>query len=168
MQSGALEAYILGVTTNGATIRALREARNWSLRALAKQTRLNHSYLSRLERDLARASEETATRIAQVFEVPLTSITQGETVSTATITAETQRVPAPGTEAGAYYPYTPEQAAEWLPMSARVLREKAYKREIPHNTGGSRITFTGLNIREISDMYAVRPISELKSRKPAA
>lgn len=36
----------------------------------------------------------------------------------------------------------------------------------PHNRGGARITFTGRDIREISEMTAIRPLAE-KKRRPA-
>ncbi|MFD6414183.1 hypothetical protein, partial [Nocardia asteroides] len=68
-------------------------------------------------------------------------------------------------EAGAYFHYTPEQAAQWLPWAPRVLRMKARAYEIPHNRGGGRISFTGLDIREISQLTAVRPLSEQRKRR---
>lgn len=71
-----------------------------------------------------------------------------------------RQVPAPGTPEGEYFHYTPDEAAAWLPWSALQLKRKAYAREIPHNDGARRITFTGLDIREISAMTAVRPLAE--------
>ncbi|MFE1362346.1 hypothetical protein [Streptomyces harbinensis] len=74
-------------------------------------------------------------------------------------------VPFPGTDEGAYFHYTPEEAASFLPWSARWLRERAYRREIPFNGGGRRVTFTGLDIREISGRTAIRPEVEKKPRR---
>lgn len=81
---------------------------------------------------------------------------------------EKRAVPAPSSPEGELFHYTPEEAADWLPFSPRILREKAYRREIPHNGGGNRVTFTGLNIRAISDMHAVVPVETKKPRRPAA
>lgn len=69
-------------------------------------------------------------------------------------------MPYPGTDEGAVFHYTPEEAARFLPWSALQLRRKAYAREIPFNDGGARVSFTGLDIREISAMTAVRPLIE--------
>lgn len=71
-----------------------------------------------------------------------------------------REVPYPGTAEGEVFHYTPEEAARFLPWSALQLKRKSYAREIPFNGGGGRITFTGLDIREISLMTAVRPLSE--------
>ncbi|WP_143665751.1 hypothetical protein [Streptomyces griseus] len=71
-----------------------------------------------------------------------------------------REVPYPGTAEGEVFHYTPEEAARFLPWSALQLKRKAYAREIPFNGGGGRITFTGLDIREISRMTAVRPLVE--------
>lgn len=80
-----------------------------------------------------------------------------------------REVPFPGTPEGEVFHYTPDEAARFLPYSALTLRRKAYAREIPYNDGGSRITFTGLDIREISDATAVRPLAETtRAKTPAA
>ena len=59
---------------NGDAIRALRRARNLSLRALATQTGRNRGYLSRLERGLIRESGAVSA-IAEALDVPTTAIT---------------------------------------------------------------------------------------------
>jgi transcriptional regulator with XRE-family HTH domain len=76
-------------------------------------------------------------------------------------------VPYPGTPEGAFFHYTPEEASEFLPWSAIQLCRKAYAREVPHNNGGNRVTFTGQNICEISTMTAVRPLAETAQRRSA-
>ena len=72
----------------------------------------------------------------------------------------TRTVPYPGTPDGEIFHYSPDEAARFLPWSALQLRRKAYAREIPFNGGGARVTFTGRDIREISEMTAVRPLAE--------
>ncbi|MFI8942665.1 hypothetical protein [Streptomyces syringium] len=66
--------------------------------------------------------------------------------------------------------YSPEQVhdLQLLPFSPRTLREKAYAGEFPHSKASGRISFRLKHIREIADMYDVRPISEMKPFKTAA
>lgn len=84
-----------------------------------------------------------------------------------------RRVPAPSTPEGELFHYTPAEAAEWLPFSPVMLRKKAHARQIPHNGGGNRVTFTGLDIRAISAMHAVPAVADKKrarvpGQRPAA
>lgn len=146
------------------------------LRELARLAQTSASQLSRIERGEAGASDALLYRLAEVLGVPVGDITRGEMVTTtAEPTADAvakkapkrakkkaagRAVPYPGTAEGAVFHYTPEEAAEFLPWSALQLRRKAYAREIPFNDGASRVTFTGMDIREISAMTAVRPLSE--------
>lgn len=81
--------------------------------------------------------------------------------------APTRPVPYPGTPEGEFFHYTPEEASGFLPWSALQLRRKAYAREIPYNDGAKRVSFTGRDIREISEMTAVRPLSETTQRRSA-
>jgi hypothetical protein len=56
--------------------------------------------------------------------------------------------------------YDPEEvvAKRWLPYkSARVLREKCYRREVIHHNDGGRITFTAEDIRQENARTAVAP-----------
>lgn len=71
-----------------------------------------------------------------------------------------REVPYPGTPAGELFHYTPEEAARFLPWSALQLKRRAYARQVPFNDGAARVSFTGRDIREISDMTAVRPLTE--------
>jgi ribosome-binding protein aMBF1 (putative translation factor) len=66
------------VTPNGTAIRAIRRMQGISLRDLARKTGFTRSYLSRLERGLAGASESTIRRIAEVLAVPPADITRGD------------------------------------------------------------------------------------------
>ncbi|MBW1603450.1 XRE family transcriptional regulator [Streptomyces sp. JJ66] len=155
------------MTQNGIAIRALRRARGWNLRDLAQRTDLSHGYLSRVERGRVNASSDVLRRIAEVFEVPPADITRGDDVSADTTIAPppVRDVPHPATTEGAYFHYTPEEAALFLPLSARKLRERVYKREIPFSSINVGIHFTGLDIREITEQYRVRPLAETKGSK---
>lgn len=66
--------------------------------------------------------------------------------------------------------YSPEEVRErgLLPIAPRTLREKAYARQIPHSKAGGRITFRLKHLREIAEMYDVRPIGESKPTRSAA
>ncbi|WP_267244403.1 hypothetical protein [Streptomyces sp. PR69] len=58
--------------------------------------------------------------------------------------------------------YSPEEviAKRWLPYkSARVLKEKCYRREVIHHNDGGRITFTIADIRLENERTAVAPLS---------
>jgi hypothetical protein len=75
-------------------------------------------------------------------------------------------IPAPSTVEGELFHYTPAEAATWLPFSARMLREMAYRREIPHGNGGNRISFAGLHIRAITEQFTVEVLPESKRAAP--
>lgn len=150
------------------------------MRDLAGLAQTSASQLSRIERGKAGAGEELTHRLAEALAVPVDDITRGEVVTTektpvAAPAAAAPRkkktaaraVPYPGTPDGAVFHYTPEEAAEFLPWSALQLRRKAYAREVPFNDGGARVTFTGRDIREISEMTAVRPLAETAQRRSA-
>ncbi|WP_326729030.1 helix-turn-helix transcriptional regulator [Streptomyces phaeochromogenes] len=61
---------------DGPTIRAIRKARNVSLRGLEERTGLSRGYLSRLERgEIADAGEDKVQRVATELNVDLPLIT---------------------------------------------------------------------------------------------
>ncbi|MFC4512598.1 hypothetical protein [Streptomyces ehimensis] len=66
--------------------------------------------------------------------------------------------------------YTPEQVYEkkLSPFAPRTLRERASAGIFPHSIAGGRIEFRLCHLREIADMYEVRPISETKPLTKAA
>jgi transcriptional regulator with XRE-family HTH domain len=71
-----LRARFPGVRTNGDALKALREARNLSLRAFQDLTGLNRGYLSRVERGLVRhVADETVHELAAALKVPSAAIT---------------------------------------------------------------------------------------------
>ncbi|MET8826562.1 helix-turn-helix transcriptional regulator [Streptomyces sp. NPDC004610] len=154
---------------NGTAIRALRQAQSLSLRELARLADTTASQISRIERgEVGEPGEALLRRLADALHVPADDISRGEPVPPKTTTERVQRAtPYPGTPEGEVFHYTPAEAAGYLPWSALQLRRKAYAREIPFNDGGNRITFTGRDIREISDMTAVRPLSETTQRRSA-
>lgn len=59
---------------NGAAIRHIREARGHSLRRLAGLIDRSPGYLSRIERNLQDAGEDTLRRIADALDVPIGAI----------------------------------------------------------------------------------------------
>ncbi|MBM9506724.1 helix-turn-helix domain-containing protein [Actinacidiphila acididurans] len=180
------------MTLNGTAIRALRHGQRLSLRRLARLAQTSPSQLSRIERGRAGAGDDLTLRLAEALAVPVVDITRGEVVamkerrpvdaakdsrphegvreqrpaSAATETGS-RAVPYPGTPEGSFFHYTPEEAATFLPWSALQLKRKAYAREVPFNGGGARVTFTGRNICEISEMTAVRPLAETVQARSA-
>ncbi|MEU9400603.1 helix-turn-helix transcriptional regulator [Streptomyces sp. NPDC048242] len=154
---------------NDTAIKALRQAQSLSLRDLARLAQCSASQLSRIERGLAaEPDDDLLSRIADALAVPVADIIKGGHMAASTKAAkETLEpvVPFPGTPEGEFFHYTPEQAARFLPWSALQLRRKAYAREVPHNDGAKRVSFTGRDIREISNMTAVRPLSETVQRR---
>ncbi|MET9815276.1 helix-turn-helix transcriptional regulator [Streptomyces sp. NPDC006355] len=162
------------MTPNGTALRALRQVQSMSLRDLARLADTTASQISRIERgEIGEPGEELLRRLADALSVSVDDITRGEPVpptKTKDERAKTQperEVPYPGTPEGEVFHYTPDEAARFLPWSALQLRRKAYAREIPFNDGGKRVTFTGRNIREISDMTEVRPLAETTQRRSA-
>jgi hypothetical protein len=73
-----------------------------------------------------------------------------------------ENIPAPSTAEGELFHYNPDEAAQWLPFSARKLREMAYLREIPHGNNGNRIWFAGLHIRAITEQFTVEVLPPAK------
>jgi hypothetical protein len=69
-------------------------------------------------------------------------------------------IPAPGTGEGAYFHYTPAEAAVWLPFGPHKLRKMAFAREIPFVDNGNRVWFSGMNIRAISQQFTVQPFAK--------
>lgn len=128
-----------------------------SLRQLSDKTGLDRGYLSRLERGLIRRpAREKLARIAEALAVSTESIDIPGDAVTAPTVSKTRRprateirpnLPNPATAAGELFLYTPAEAATFLPLSTRELRERAYRRQLDHGSTGNRIFFTGLHIR---------------------
>lgn len=65
---------------NGPSLRALRESKHISRRALARHAGVSHQFLGRLEADRATASTETMKRLADGMGVALAAIARTEDV----------------------------------------------------------------------------------------
>jgi transcriptional regulator with XRE-family HTH domain len=139
------------------------------IRQMARLTRRDRGYLSRLERGLAGAREDTIHRIAGVLGVLPADITKGDPVSTQ-VENPSPDIPDYWTDEGQRYHYTPEQVAakKWIPCAPKTLRRKASAGDIPHHGGGrgTRITLTGKNIAEINEDLAIRPLAEQQRPRP--
>jgi transcriptional regulator with XRE-family HTH domain len=158
------------VAPNGTAIRAIRQGKSLSLRDLAELAGCSAATLSRIERGVTQdPGEALLSSLAEALAVPVDDITQGGQMAATTAKEKVapREVPYPGTPEGELFHYTPEEAARFLPWSALQLRRKAYAREIPYNDGAKRVTFTARDIREISEMTAVRPLSETTQRRSA-
>lgn len=66
------------VTPNGSAIRSLRQAHGVSLRSLAALTQRDRGFLSRVERGLCGASEDTLRAVADALSVPISAINREE------------------------------------------------------------------------------------------
>ncbi|MFJ3706604.1 MULTISPECIES: helix-turn-helix domain-containing protein [unclassified Streptomyces] len=68
------------MTPNGEAIRAIREAKKLSIRALSRSTGLDRGYLSRLERGhIRQPADSTVEAIAAAMRVSTSAITHKET-----------------------------------------------------------------------------------------
>lgn len=128
-----------------------------SLRVIAQGAGIDPGHLSRVERHQAGLSPESLQRLAATLGVPCSDITvnTGDNVSTPTATGPRSlaELPAPTSPEGELFHYSPDQAAIFLPFTARKLRELAYSRRIDHVNNGNRISFSGRNIRSISEQF---------------
>lgn len=141
---------------HGPAFKALRKAQGLSLRGLQDATGLDRRYLSRLEKAEVDAIEaERADALAGALGVPTEAIAEGDP----TVTAEA--IEAPPIEVGddELTRYTPEYVAgrNWLPWSARKIRELVYARKIYAHTDGGRITLTREDVRRTSALGAIEP-----------
>jgi transcriptional regulator with XRE-family HTH domain len=128
-----------------------------SLRDLSDKTGLDRGYLSRLERGLVRRpAAQRMALIAEALEVSPDSIdTPGDAVTAPTVSAKRRprsteirpNLPNPASVEGELFAYTPAETSQWVPLSPRELRERAYRRELEHGNTGRQIFFTGLHIR---------------------
>lgn len=75
-------------------------------------------------------------------------------------------IPVPSTPEGELFNYSPDEVAQWVALSSRELRERAYRREIEHVNNGRQIWFTGLNIRALIDQLTVKPLPP--GKRPSA
>ncbi|NUQ95325.1 MAG: helix-turn-helix transcriptional regulator [Streptomyces sp.] len=64
---------------DGPKIRRQREQRGYGLRRFANAARINHSYLSRIERGLRNPQPEVMARIANLLDCPITDLERDRT-----------------------------------------------------------------------------------------
>ncbi|MFI5664634.1 helix-turn-helix domain-containing protein [Streptomyces sp. NPDC051684] len=143
---------------NGTRIRARRTECELSLRALEAQTGIHRSYLSRLETGhIQRPDPERLRAVALALGVDTDAIThQGDDdVPTKDTTDDRAKE-----QTEQLRRWTPQQVIDLqlLPYtSARVLKEKCYRRELWHHRDGGRITFTAEDLRRNGEQAAVAP-----------
>ncbi|MFZ3558129.1 helix-turn-helix domain-containing protein [Streptomyces sp. BH055] len=150
------------MTPHGSAIRFRRQALKLSLRDLSQATGLNPGHLSRVERGLGGLRDDKLRLVADALGVPCSDISvetpAGDNVNTPTAKGPRIRteIPAPNAPEGELFHYSPDEAALYLPFTARKLRELAYGRRVDHVNNGNRIWFSGRNIRSISEQF-MRP-----------
>jgi transcriptional regulator with XRE-family HTH domain len=79
LRRGVVPRTVLLVTPNGAAIRAIREARKYSVRRLAHLAERHPSTILRIETGDRGASAETLDRVAAALKVPREAITREKT-----------------------------------------------------------------------------------------
>jgi hypothetical protein len=68
----------------------------------------------------------------------------------------------PAQDAAEFRRWTPQEVVDLqlLPYrSARMVREKCYRRKLHHHRDGGRITFTAEDLRRNNEIGAVQPLS---------
>lgn len=76
-------------------------------------------------------------------------------------------LPAPQTAEGLLFHYTPAEAAQWTPFSARTLADKIAAREIDYVFNGRDNYLTGAQIVALTERYVVRPFAKQPARAAA-
>jgi hypothetical protein len=69
-------------------------------------------------------------------------------------------LPAPQTDRGLYFHYTPYEAAQWTPFSGRTLTNKIARREIDYVFNGRDNYLTGAQIIALVERYTVKPFEK--------
>jgi transcriptional regulator with XRE-family HTH domain len=104
----------------GARVRQLRLDRGLTLKALGREARLSHPFLSQLERGLARPSMGSVERIAEALEVPVSALWAARAHEPARVARAGEGAVIPHAEAGA-----PGGVRE-LPVSDGALRVREW------------------------------------------
>lgn len=73
--SGGSYCFNMSLRTNGAAIRALRQAYGWKVVKFAQAIGVSRSYMSNLEAGRRQASPEVLRKISETLNVPLAAIT---------------------------------------------------------------------------------------------
>ena len=77
-----------------------------------------------------------------------------------------ENLPAPQTDEGLYFHYTPYEAARWAPFSGRTIADMIARREIDYVFNGRDNYLTGAQIIALVERYTVKPFA--KTRTPVA
>lgn len=77
-------------------------------------------------------------------------------------------LPAPHTAEGLLFHYTPEEAAQWTPFSARTLKNRIKSREIEFVCNGRDNYLTGRQIVALAERYVVKPFTAPKPARAVA
>lgn len=144
------------MTPNGSRIRALRNERKLSLRALEAQTAIHRSYLSRLETGQIQRPDPARLRtVALALGVDPDAFTpQGDDVPTKDTTRAMEET--------ALRRWSPQQVVDLqlLPYtSVRTLKAKCHARKLWHHQDNGRITFTAEDIRRNNEAAQVAPVA---------
>jgi len=74
-----------------------------------------------------------------------------------------EELPAPQTDEGLLFHYTPYEAAKWAPFSGRTLADMIARREIDYVFNGRDNYLTGAQIVALVERYTVKPFVAPKS-----
>jgi hypothetical protein len=77
-------------------------------------------------------------------------------------------VPAPQTEKGLFFHYTPYEAAPWTPFAGRTLADMIARKEIDYVFNGRDTYLTGAQILALNERYIVKPFSKPQPARVAA
>ncbi|MFD3844794.1 helix-turn-helix domain-containing protein [Streptomyces microflavus] len=147
------------MTPHALMIRNTRKLRGWSQQTLADAAGVTAATISRVERGLTGASDEVLRRVACALGVGYDDVCR--TPQTLAKAAAAPRVvPAPTSPEAEFFYYTPEEAAEFLPVTYWWLKREVTKRAIPFTKARGRILFTAPQVLTIRAMFDVRPLAE--------
>ena len=79
-----------------------------------------------------------------------------------------EALPAPQTDEGLYFHYTPYEAAKWAPFSGRTIADMIARREIDYVFNGRDNYLTGAQILALVAKYTVTPFQKPAPAKTAA
>ena len=78
-----------------------------------------------------------------------------------------ENLPAPQTDEGLYFHYTPYEAARWAPISGRKIAELCRRKEIDYVFNGRDNYLTGAQILALVERYTVKPFAKTPARAAA-
>lgn len=141
---------------HGEAIRGIRAAQNKSVRELAEAVGVSPPFLSKLERGLVGANDDTLAAIATALDVPVTAIERGGGM-TVTTAGDSIDVDIDDTVL-----YDIPTAARRIGKTADWLTKAVRRGEVPYTRVGRTPMFSPGNLRAFIAMNQVLP----KSRSP--